>query len=68
MAKHLEGTDFEMLLGPCQAVADHPCCVFENDSVQAYPEAKVILTTRLVSDWYQGVMATARIALVTGEG
>ncbi|CAF9942405.1 hypothetical protein IMSHALPRED_003661 [Imshaugia aleurites] len=44
--------EFDKLLGHCQAVADHPCCVFAEELVQAYPEAKVILTTRPDNDWF----------------
>ncbi len=48
--------EFDKLLGHCQAVADHPCCVFAEELIQAYPEAKVILTTRPDNDWFWYVM------------
>ncbi len=45
--------EFDMLLGHCQAVADHPCCIFAEELILAYPEAKIILTTRPVDDWFR---------------
>lgn len=59
--------EFDMLLGHCQAVADHPCCVFAEELLQAYPEAKLILTTRPVDDWYKCVVIIMEDALVSDE-
>lgn len=45
--------EFDKLLGHCQAVTDQPCCVFAEELIEAYPEAKVILTTRPEDDWFR---------------
>lgn len=45
--------EFDMLLGHCQAIADHPCILFAEELIDAYPEALVILTLRPVDDWYR---------------
>lgn len=45
--------EFDKLLGHCQAHADHadhPCCFFAEELIQAYPEAKFILTTKPKDD------------------
>lgn len=41
-----------------QAVLDTPCCLFVDELTAAYPDAKVILTTRDVDKWYESMMAT----------
>ena len=43
--------DFDKLLGDYDAVADLPGCVFAQQLLDAYPEAKVILTTRAYDAW-----------------
>jgi hypothetical protein len=43
---------WDQLLGDCQAVCDWPACAFAKDLVEAYPDAKVILTTRNVDSWH----------------
>lgn len=43
--------EFDVLHGHCQAVTDHPCCIFAEELIKVYPEAKVILPTRTVDDW-----------------
>jgi hypothetical protein len=43
--------DFDKLLGDCDTVADLPGCIFAQQLLEAYPEAKVILTTRAYDDW-----------------
>ncbi|KAM5442258.1 hypothetical protein MferCBS31731_002632 [Microsporum ferrugineum] len=41
-----KGADFDQLLWNYDAVSDDPCCLFVEELVAAYPDAKVILTTR----------------------
>lgn len=36
-----------------QVVSDFPAVSFAPELIQAYPEAKVILTNRDVDDWYE---------------
>ena len=36
-----------------QAVTDFPCCMFPEELLEAYPDAKVILTNRNVDKWYE---------------
>ncbi len=41
-----------MLLGHCQAVCDVPAACFATELMEAYPDAKVILTNRDIDAWY----------------
>ncbi|KAK2810078.1 hypothetical protein FQN50_003272 [Emmonsiellopsis sp. PD_5] len=50
--------EWDQLLGHCQAVCDWPACAFAKELVEAYPNAKVILTTRDVDSWHSSVMKT----------
>lgn len=43
---------WDQLLGDCQAVCDWPACAFAKELVEAYPDAKVILTTRDLDSWH----------------
>lgn len=36
-----------------QAVCDWPACAFAKELIEAYPEAKVILTNRDVDSWHK---------------
>ncbi|CAK42035.1 sulfotransferase family protein [Aspergillus niger CBS 101883] len=47
--------EFDQILGHCQAVSDFPAACFADELIQAYPEAKVILTVRDVDDWHRSV-------------
>ncbi|TKA80326.1 hypothetical protein B0A55_02223 [Friedmanniomyces simplex] len=49
---------WDQLLGHCQAVCDWPAVAFAKNLVEAYPEAKVVLTTRNVDSWYASTMRT----------
>jgi hypothetical protein len=40
-------------LMPSQAVTDMPAYCFSSELIEAYPEAKVILTLRDIDDWYE---------------
>ncbi|PGH07121.1 hypothetical protein GX51_01908 [Blastomyces parvus] len=50
--------EWDQLLGHCQAVCDWPACAFAKELIEAYPNAKVILTTRDVDSWHSSVMKT----------
>lgn len=41
-----------------QAVLDAPCCLFIDELTTAYPDAKVILTTRDAAKWHRSMTAT----------
>ena len=48
------------LLDHCNAVTDLPAAQFHTELIAAYPEAKVILTTRDMEAWYESVMSTVQ--------
>ncbi|RDW92234.1 hypothetical protein BP5796_01628 [Coleophoma crateriformis] len=50
--------DWDQLLGHCMAVCDWPAVAFAEELIEAYPEAKVILTTRDVDSWHASTMKT----------
>lgn len=50
--------EFDHLLGSYDACLDIPACLFWEDLHRAYPDAKVILTTRDVEPWLDSVSAT----------
>ena len=43
---------WDQLLGHCMAVCDWPAVAFAKELIEAYPDAKVILTTRDVNSWH----------------
>jgi len=43
--------EFDKLLGDYDVVMDVPGCVFARELIEAYPDAKVILTTRDYTSW-----------------
>ncbi|KNG49919.1 P-loop containing nucleoside triphosphate hydrolase protein [Stemphylium lycopersici] len=43
--------EFDKILGSYDAVMDLPGCVFAKELMEAYPDAKVILTKRKYEDW-----------------
>lgn len=43
---------WDQLLGHCQAVCDWPAVAFAKELIEAYPEAKVLITTRDVDSWH----------------
>lgn len=55
VGKPFEREDFDQLLGNCQAVCDFPAAAFAKELIEAYPEAKVILTERDVDEWHRWV-------------
>ena len=46
------------LLGDCMVVSGVPCFLFLEEMIAAYPEAKVILTTRDLDAWYASILGT----------
>lgn len=50
--------DWDQLLGGCQAVCDWPSIAFARELIEAYPEAKVVLTNRDVDSWHASTMKT----------
>ncbi|KAI1634608.1 P-loop containing nucleoside triphosphate hydrolase protein [Biscogniauxia mediterranea] len=50
--------DWDKLLGNAQAVCDWPACAFAKELIEAYPEAKVVLTGRDVDSWHASTMKT----------
>ncbi|GME32211.1 hypothetical protein GTA08_BOTSDO11323 [Neofusicoccum parvum] len=55
---HFGREQWDQLLGHCQAVCDWPAVAFARELIEAYPEAKVILTTRDVDSWYNSCLKT----------
>lgn len=58
-------TEWDMLLGHCQAVCDFPACAFAEELIEAYPDAKVILTNRPVDAWYKSCIGTIRNSMTS---
>ncbi|KAF2160509.1 hypothetical protein M409DRAFT_29130 [Zasmidium cellare ATCC 36951] len=51
--------DWDQLLGHCMAIMDTPCTVFYKELLEAYPEAKVIVTVRdSPKQWWESQMRT----------
>jgi len=50
--------DWDQLMGHCQAVCDWPSVAFAQELINAYPEAKVILTTRNADTWHASTLKT----------
>lgn len=50
--------DWDQLLGNAQAVCDWPSIAFARELIEAYPEAKVVLTNRDVHSWHASTMKT----------
>ena len=60
-----EKSDWDQLLGHCQAVCDFPACAFGPELIAAYPAAKVILTNRPVDAWYKSCLGTIRKSMTS---
>merc|ERR1711939_1065086 len=50
--------EWDALFGHCQAVCYWPAVAFAKELIEAYPEAKVILTNRDVDSWHASTMKT----------
>ena len=49
--------DWDQLLGHCEVLNDTPCNVFVAELMEAYPDAKIILTVRdSVEQWHQSYL------------
>lgn len=49
---------WDQLFGHCQAVCDWPAVAFAKELIEAYPEAKVLMTARDVDSWHASTMKT----------
>ncbi|KAL3474607.1 hypothetical protein BJX99DRAFT_260204 [Aspergillus californicus] len=49
--KRFKGVDFDKMLWRYDAVTDAPCILFTEELMDAYPDAKIILTNREVDTW-----------------
>lgn len=49
---------WDQLFGHCQAVCDWPAVAFAKELIEAYPDAKVLVTTRDVDSWHASTMKT----------
>ncbi|KXT01997.1 hypothetical protein AC578_6530 [Pseudocercospora eumusae] len=47
--------DWDDLLGDYQVVSDMPCILFARELIEAYPNAKVILSTRSFHSWHNSI-------------
>ncbi|EON69538.1 hypothetical protein W97_08798 [Coniosporium apollinis CBS 100218] len=57
--------EFDQVLGNCMAVTDWPCSAFAKELIEAYPEAKVVLTNRDPAAWYKSVESTIGQAIIS---
>lgn len=64
----LTAADFDTLLAPFTAITDMPGVAFARDLILAYPDAKVILNTRDVDEWYPSYERNIIAALQSREG
>ena len=58
VGKPFEREDWDKLMGHCQAVCDWPAIAFAKELIEAYPEAKVVLTNRDVDTWHASTLRT----------
>ncbi|CAK7209963.1 hypothetical protein SBRCBS47491_000624 [Sporothrix bragantina] len=58
VGKPFTRADWDKLLGRCQAVCDWPAVAFAEELIEAYPEAKVVMTTRNVDTWHASTLKT----------
>ncbi|KAJ7732175.1 P-loop containing nucleoside triphosphate hydrolase protein [Mycena metata] len=55
--------DWDRLLGHCQAVTDAPHYLFARELIEAYPDAKVVLTIRDPDSWWRSASATIGVPI-----
>lgn len=55
--------EFDRLLGHCQGVSDIPAILFAKELIEAYPDAKVILTHRNFDTWFKSCSESLDVAL-----
>ncbi|KAJ4144425.1 hypothetical protein LMH87_003309 [Akanthomyces muscarius] len=58
--KKVTREDLDQILGHCQAVTDMPAAYFAEELIEAYPDAKVILTTRDTESWFASMTTALR--------
>jgi hypothetical protein len=58
--------DWATIYGDYDATVDWPGAAFWRELSEAFPDAKVLLTTRDPLDWYESYVATIREPLVAG--
>ncbi|KAF5017667.1 hypothetical protein F66182_10382 [Fusarium sp. NRRL 66182] len=51
VGKPFEREDFDRILWDYDSVSDEPCCLFVEELIAAYPEAKIVLTIRDRDAW-----------------
>ncbi|KAE8442754.1 hypothetical protein EG329_002894 [Mollisiaceae sp. DMI_Dod_QoI] len=54
--KNIGREELDELMGDCMVVSGVPCHLFLDEMLAAYPDAKVILTTRDIDAWYSSIM------------
>ncbi len=54
--KNIRREEFDALMGDCMVISGVPCHLFLDEMLAAYPDAKVILTTRDIDAWYSSIM------------
>ncbi|KAH6699995.1 hypothetical protein BKA64DRAFT_655494 [Cadophora sp. MPI-SDFR-AT-0126] len=47
--------DWDRIFGNCRAISDLPAIMFAKELIEAYPEAKIILSTRDLDAWHRSV-------------
>ena len=57
-----EAVDWDTLLEGYRAIVDWPGCAFYAELMQAYPDAKVLLSVRDPEKWYESVRSTIYVA------
>lgn len=51
--------EFDKILGNFDACCDVPCIAFAEELIEAYPEAKIVITTRDAEKWLHSMQTTA---------
>ncbi|CAH8823978.1 unnamed protein product [Trichobilharzia szidati] len=57
-------TDWQEIYGQCKFAVDYPSCLFYQELLKTYPNAKVILTIRDADSWVSSCRATTASNLV----
>ncbi|KAH7321806.1 hypothetical protein BKA65DRAFT_540958 [Rhexocercosporidium sp. MPI-PUGE-AT-0058] len=47
--------DWDRIFGNCRAISDLPAVIFAKELIEAYPEAKIILSARDVDAWHRSM-------------
>jgi hypothetical protein len=63
-----EAVDWDALFAGYRATTDWPACNLWREQLAAYPEARVILSTRDPDSWYRSVMDTIYPSTVAAAG